>query len=337
MTRVIEKRYDLADAPAFAAARAVCRRHGRGFYLACVFLPQAKRDAACAVFAFHRLIGEAIGQPDPSDPPSSAATIPGSSCCSGGSLDQSLAMVRHRLEDIYAGRLELPLPQFRGEEQHVLQALASTVHRHEIPMQYFLDMAEGYRMDRTISRYATWNALEKYCYYTGGVASLILSCIFGLRHSEARHQAVKLGNAMRLTNMLRHVGKDRNRGRIYLPLEDMVRFRYGERDLAGGAVNDNFRRLMKFQIARARKLYSEGAEGICWLADDGSRLTAASLAAVQSGLLNTIERRNYDVFSTHAKMSAGQKLRRFPAAWRLARRQADEPMPIVFEGGGARD
>jgi phytoene synthase len=139
-----------------------------------------------------------------------------------------------------------------------------------------------------------------------------------------------MGNAMKLTSILRDVKEDWRRGRVYLPLEDLARFRYSERDLAAGVVNDNFRELMRFEIARARKMYREAADGVCWLAGDGSRLAASVAAVVHAGTLNAIERQGYDVFSRRAQLTPSQKFRRLPAAWRLARRRAETPLPDVF-------
>jgi phytoene synthase len=258
-----------------------------------------------------------------------------SSCCSADGLDGRLLMLRDRLDEIYDGRLELPAPDSRSEAQHALRAFELTVRRYEIPRQYFLDIAHGRRADLTVSRYATWASLEKHCYHVAGVLGLVMTCVFGATHSGAGEQAVKVGNAMRLTKILRDVREDFERGRIYLPLEDMARFRYGERDLEAGVVNDNFRELMRFQIARARRLYDNGAEGLCWLAGDGSRLTASTMAVVYAGILDAIERQRYDVFARRARLTTPRKLRRLPLAWRLARRTPGEPLPDVF--GARRD
>ena len=151
--------------------------------------------------------------------------------------------------------------------------------------------------------------------------------VLGLTHSGAREQAIELGVAMQLTNILRGIKKDVERGRIYLPLEDMIRFGYSERDLAGEVVNDNLRGLMRFEIERARALYRSGAEGICWLAGDGSRLAAATTAVLHAGILDAMERREYNVFRGPTGLNIGQKLRRLPAAWRLGRRQPEERLP----------
>ena len=118
------------------------------------------------------------------------------------------------------------------------------MHRYELPKQYFLDLLAGCRMDLTVSRYQNWEELEKYCYRVAGVVGLIMSRVFNVRDEAALKNAVGMGNAMQLTNILRDVREDRDRGRIYLPLEDMVRFGYTEADLAAGIVNENLRGLM---------------------------------------------------------------------------------------------
>jgi phytoene synthase len=334
--------------PAFAAARNICRRHARSFYFASFFLPPRKRDAAYAVYAFCRMIDDAIDLPHDESfagarglrhhpamvSPRSLKVLdpaPGrDDHCSIDTLENRLAMLRDRLDEMYDGRLELPAPAARSEAQHALRAFTHTVHRYEIPKQYFMDVAEGCRMDLTVARYATWADLENYCYHVAGVVGLIMSCVFGLRHSGACAQAIAMGNAMQLTNILRDVKEDFDRGRIYLPQEDLVRFGYTENELARGEVNQRFRELMRFEIARARELYRTGAEGLCWLAGDGSRLTASAMAVIYSGILDAIERQDYDVFAQRAHLTTPQKFRRLPAAWRLARRESGEPLPRLF-------
>jgi phytoene synthase len=317
---VAQRRMRAAD-PALAAgleaARAICRRDCGGFYVASFFLPKHKRDASYAVGAFCRMTRDAIRGDEAES----------GSCCSSDSVASRLAMFRERLDELYAGSLDLPNPEFRSQQQHVLHAFSSTVERYEIPKQHFLNLADGYRMDLTVSRYATWKSLENYCSHGGGAIAAILSCVLGLTHSDAKHHAAQLGNASHLTRLLRDIKTDWTRGRVYLPLEDLVRFRYSEKDLAASVVNENFRELMGFEIARARQLYRDGAEGICWLAGDGSRLSASVFVAMHSGILDEIERRGYDVFSRPAQLSAAQKIRRIPVAWKLARRQAGEAMP----------
>ncbi|CAN5427388.1 phytoene synthase [soil metagenome] len=329
---------------AFAAAKQMCREHARSFFFASFFLPQRKREAAYAVYAFCRMIDDAIDVPDEAPlvgaavrrthPAISLPQIEEQQAMGGCSLDQletRLELLSDRLDEIYDDRLELPAVGSRSSQQHALVAFAHTAREYEISKQYFLDVASGCRMDLTIKRYADWPALENYCYHVAGVVGLIMSCIFGLQHSDAKKQAVMMGNAMQLTNILRDIKEDFDRGRIYLPQDEMKRFGYSESDLANGVVNESFRELMRFQIARARQLYQDGAAGLCWLAGDGSRLTASAMAVIYSGIFDAIESQRYDVFTSRAHLTTAQKIARVPRAWKLAKRLSTEPMPILFK------
>ena len=177
---------EIAPAPdldaAFRASRAICQRHAKSFYFASFFLPKQKRNAAYAVYAFCRMIDDAIDQ-------NSDAS------CDCGGLDVRLSMFQDRLNEIYSGTLDLPNPEFRSETQHALFAFSQTVHRYEIPKAYFLELAQGCQMDLTVRRYATWSSLENYCYHVAGVVGLIMACIFGVRSS--RHASMRLRWEMR--------------------------------------------------------------------------------------------------------------------------------------------
>ena len=345
---------DPADAPAFRAARNACRRHAGGLYFASAFLPAAKRDAAHAAYAFCRMIRDAIeaGGGDPASGPtgdrlrhtplaalprSAVAGVPAGvsgGCCSPHPLDQHLALLRDRLNDLYEGRLELPSVAGRSDEHHALHAFAAAARRYQIPRHYFLDFAQGCRDDLAVSRYATWTSLERHLQRCGGAAGLIAGGVFGVTHSGASEYAVKAGKVMRLTAILQNLRADAAQGRVYLPLEDLAAYRYSERELSAGVVNENFRRLMAFQVDRARRLFAEAAEGLCWVAGDGSRLTAATVLVWGAKVLDAIERQGYDVFSRQPAPGAAARLRALPLAWRLARRGPDAPVPAFAAARG---
>jgi phytoene synthase len=185
-------------------------------------------------------------------------------------------------------------------------------------------------MELTHRRFATWAALERFLHHSRGVLGPILCAVLGVRHSDAPQHAAQLAVAIALIERLRNLREDAMSGRICLPLEDMVRCGYSEPDLMAAKANDAFGELMKLKVARARELLCSGAEGICWLASDGSRMAVATVAVMYGAVLREIERRRYDVLSSRVELTTGQKVRRIPAAWRLARRQADEPLPGVF-------
>ena len=287
---------------AYAAARAICRHHAKSFHFASHFLPRPKRDHAYAVYAFCRLLDDAADEEPSID-----------------SVEHFVAL----LDTIYRGDADAIV-------EPALRAFAHTVEACAIPQRYFLDLADGCRMDFTISRYETWAELERYCYRVAGVVGLIMCHVFDLHDPAAQAQAVAMGNAMQLTNILRDVREDFERGRIYLPREDLDRFGVDERTIASRRVTERFEALMSFEIARARSLYRDGSRGLCRLPGDGSRLTACVMACVYGGILGAIERNRYDVFRSRAHLSMPGKLARIPRAWRLNRCEVGEPTPDVW-------
>ena len=133
----VETDPDPALTTAFRASRAICQQHAKSFYFASFFLPKRKRDASYAVYAFCRMIDDAIDQDDASIQDSGQT-----GCCGGSALDTRLNLFRDRLDEIYSNRLELPNPDFRSPTQQVLFAFSRTVERYEIPKDFFLDLAQ---------------------------------------------------------------------------------------------------------------------------------------------------------------------------------------------------
>jgi phytoene synthase len=295
---------------AFAAARQICRSRSRGLFFAYSFLPHRKRDAACALFAFRRMIDDVL------DAPQEQANA---GCCGGGDSDATIGLLRQRIDEVYGGSLDLPDASERTSEQNVLVAIMHVVRKFEVPRSCFVDLVNARQAERAVTRYPTWNRLESHCQQLEGSFALATCCVLGMTHSDAQRHAIAFGTALRLTQVLRDVKRDWARRRIYLPLEDMARFRYSERELAAGVVNEQFRELMKFEIARARELYRDAAAGLRWLADDGSRLAAAIILVMNEGILDAIAANGYDVFSHRATLSVGRKMVLAPRAWALAR------------------
>jgi 15-cis-phytoene synthase len=300
MIRPLERNFPIAVDD--AAAEAICRRHAKSFYFASHFLPEEKRRHAYAVYAFCRLLDDAVDEaPDPA------------------TQEARLVRFGRLLDGAYAGEL----PTGDAEDAAALRAFSRTVRACGVPKAHFEELAEGCRMDLTVRRYADWPALELYCYRVAGVVGLIMCYVFGLTDPRAHRQAVAMGNAMQVTNILRDVAEDLSRGRVYLPQGDLARFGVTEADLAAGRTSDGFVDLMRFEIARARSLYAEGAVGLSALPGDGSRQTAAVMATVYGGILGAIERNGYDVFTKRAHLSTWQKIKRLPLALRVARADSD--------------
>jgi phytoene synthase len=333
----------------FDAARQICKQHARSFYFSSFFLPVPKRNAAYAVYAFCRLLDDATDEassprevageidrfvalleevygaagnpksenrnpkeiPNPKSELKNATTSSSQAGCEGAPEGPDSLAFDPALRGYPQNRLV--------RDEMALRAFAMTVRQYDIPQSCFLEIAEGCRMDLTISRYQTWEDLRKYCYRVAGVVGVIMSRVFGLDDPAVEAQAIMMGEAMQLTNILRDVKEDAERGRIYLPLEDLERFGYAEHDLMCGVVNEPFRLLMKFEIDRARQLYRTGAEGLSHLADDGSRFTATAMGVIYAGILRAIEKLDYDVFSSRARLTLPQKLLRLPAARRISR------------------
>jgi phytoene/squalene synthetase len=307
---------DPADAAAFKAAREMCRAW-EDFTFAARFLDPAKRNAACAVVAFFGMIAEAIGA-NREDLTGAkglrqhpAVVSPAGACCSSEESEALLETFRARLDQIFDSGLELPSPGSRSPQQHALHALARTAERFELRREHFLRFAEERARDATIARYPTWNKLEQHCRATGGSIAAAVGEVLGLQHSDAARGIERLGVGLRLVQLLRNVEADRQQDRIYVPLEDMARCRYSERDLLADVVNDQLDALWKHEADRAESTLAEGMAAIPWIAGERSRVFASVLVVLARATLKRPP--------TRPHLTTAMRLRQLPAAWRLAR------------------
>jgi phytoene synthase len=235
-------------------------------------------------------------------------------CCSG----DVAPLVRSRIEAMYDGALELPLPQFRDDTQKTLAAVQEVVRTYQIPLQRWLDLLDGVVADAGVRRYATWRSLERHCLQTGGSVAVIVAGVLGVTSSDVGF-AEKNGIAARLTNILANLKADLQADRIYFPIEDLARVRCTERELLARRASDPVRELIRMEVERARRLFADGAGELRWLAGDGSRMAAATFVAMQTAVLDAIERAGFDVFTADLRLSAARRLRQLSVAWRLAR------------------
>jgi 15-cis-phytoene synthase len=244
----------------------------RSFYFATRFLPRDLARAAHAVYWFCRYTDDLVDE------------------C--GTVEQG----RRDLEK-WAGRVEAAL---RGcEPSHpVLKVFLDTARAKNIPSEYPLELIEGMRMDLNGTRYRNFAELRTFCYRVASVVGLMMSHAIGFE-DPALDYAIDLGIAMQLTNILRDIAEDWQRGRVYLPSEEMERFGYSERALAGGERTPEFRALMRFQVARARDYYDRAVPGIALL-DPRGRFAVQVAADVYREILSVIEARDYDVFGGRA-------------------------------------
>ncbi|MEO0984770.1 MAG: 15-cis-phytoene synthase CrtB [Cyanobacteria bacterium J06639_14] len=284
---------------AYEVCRQITAEYSKTFYLGTLLMTPEKRRAIWAIYLWCRRTDELV------DGPQAALTN-----------EDTLNRWEKQLESIFQG---CPV-----DDTDV--ALVDTLKRFPLDIQPFRDMIEGQRMDLYRDRYSTFEELELYCYRVAGTVGLMSTTIMGVDPDQntapwRRYQslpnpteeAVALGIANQLTNILRDVGEDARRGRIYLPLEDLALFDYTEEDLMNGVIDDRWRSLMQFEIQRARKFYREAQRGISLLSSD-ARWPVWSALVLYSKILSVIERNGYDVFNKRAYVPTVNKLGCLPSA-----------------------
>ena len=195
-----------------------------------------------------------------------------------------------------------------------MMAWQDTLKSYAIPIELPLDLMDGVAMDIEFKPFETFEELYVYCYKVAAVVGLMTSEIFGYSDKKALEHAIELGIAMQLTNILRDIGEDVDRGRIYLPLEDLRRFNYSQEEFMQKRINNNFTNLMKFQIERARSYYRSSEKGIPML-ERQSRFGVCISSINYGNILSAIEKNNYDVFSKRAYRSFYQKISTIPYVW----------------------
>ena len=277
---------------AYTYCAQLTRASSRTFYLASRLLPGQKRRAARALYAFCRATDDMIDQV--------------------AHFDDA-----RRLLDAWRERVARPPNVY----DPIPLAWADTKARYRIPHGYEAQLIEGIARDLRQQRYATFAELADYCYGVASTVGLMVMHIVHFQSEDALPYAVKLGIALQLTNILRDVGVDWQAGRLYLPLDELARFGLSEDDVAGGVVDDRWRALMRFQIARTRALYAEAERGIALLDADG-RFAIAAAADLYRAILADIETHDYDVFHRRAHLGAWGKLQRLPDVWWATRRPA---------------
>lgn len=274
--------------------RQQARHHAKSFYFASVALPQEKKFAAYAVYAFCRYADDLVDRGE-------------------GDVAVQLAHLDATFDEIVQGQ---------NSDLAFAPAFAWAVKKYNLPKKPFLELLEGVGMDTGHVRIADWPALRHYCYHVASVVGLIMAGIFECRDEKALEHAIELGIAMQLTNILRDVAEDLQMNRIYLPATELAEYALSETSLREGKVTADWRRFMQFQINRAREFYVSSESGIPSLAADGSQLTVWLMRHVYAGILDEIESRQYDVFSGRASTSLPTKLKLAARAWRSSRKKS---------------
>jgi phytoene synthase len=281
---------------AYEYCREVSWKHAKTFYFATHFLPAPKRRAVHAVYALCRYVDDIV---DHCEDKLSRKSL---------TKDKIILLInkwRTDIESCYAGALI---------DHPIMIAWHDTLKKYHIPKNLPLELIDGVCMDLKQNRYETFDDLYTYCYKVASVVGLMTSEIFGYTSEESLKHAVELGIAMQLTNILRDVGEDAQKGRIYLPLEDLKKFNLTEADVLNCVISENFINLMKFEIERARHYYNESEKGIAMLTQD-SRLAVKVSHDNYSRILQRIEEINYDVFKQRAFVSNTKKIALLPYMW----------------------
>ena len=266
----------------YAYCDQVARSAARNFYYGFLLLPRPKRMALCAAYAYMRRIDDLADTPGPVE-----------------TKRQSLAEWRDLTERALQGQ---------PNQEPVWPALIDTVERFHIPPRYLLDVVAGAEMDLEDTVYQTFTDLRRYCYHVAGAVGLVCLYVFGFSDPCAPELAEQMGIAFQLTNILRDLGQDWRMGRVYLPEEDFGRFGCNREDLArSSAPSEPLAEMLRFEAQRAWEFYRE-AWALVPLVSEDSRRALWALARIYSGLLEEIERRQFDVFSGRVRLSMAEKI-----------------------------
>jgi 15-cis-phytoene synthase len=266
--------------------RRLAKRTARNFYYSFLTLPRERRRAMCVLYAFMRVTDD---------------------------LGDSAEPVAVRVAALKQWRESLLRACQTGVFNHpVLPALADLIHRDNIPVSYLLDVIAGVEMDLAPVAFATFDQLAGYCYHVAGAVGLACIHLWGFHDDRAPAAAIDCGTAFQLTNILRDLREDTERGRVYLPREDLDRFHLTTADLAGmnragGGHDERFVRLMQFEVARAREYYAR-ARTLQEYLDPPGKPILETMLRIYGGLLDEIERRGYDVFSGRVELSPWRKI-----------------------------
>ena len=260
------------------------RHHSKSFYLSSALLPDAKRRATRALYAFCRVGDDLIDR-------------------SAG--DPQAAIERWS---------DLTLAADPLSDDPVVLAWSHTRSIYRIPHRYAEQLVNGVTRDLHQTRYQTFDELAEYSYGVASTVGLMSMHIVGFSGPEAIPYAVKLGVALQTTNILRDVGEDYRSGRVYLPQAELAAFGITEDQIAAGRVDDRWREFMRFQIARNRQLYQEAWPGIALLNRDG-RFAIAAAAILYRGILDDLEAHDYNNFTRRAYVNHRGKMARLAQAW----------------------
>ena len=287
----------------------MCRKEtqqwAKTFYLGTLLLPYEKRKAIWAIYVWCRRTDELMDSPEALKK-------------SEEELSENLNSWEENTKNIFKGIVKTDLDA----------VLSDTLEKYPQTIDPYLDMIAGQRMDLTKFRYKNFDELKLYCYRVAGTVGLMTQNVMGIdafyeaaswiEVPDISEAAVALGIANQLTNILRDVGEDRHRGRIYLPQDEIKQFGYSEEELLLGKINSQWKNLMAFQLNRAREWFKSSEEGIKWLSADARWPVWTSLRLYRK-ILNSIENLDYDVFNNRAYVNKTIKAFEIPISFLISR------------------
>ena len=287
----------------------MCRKEtqqwAKTFYLGTLLLPYEKRKAIWAIYVWCRRTDELMDSPEALKK-------------SEEELSENLNSWEENTRNIFKGIVKTDLDA----------VLSDTLEKYPQTIDPYLDMIAGQRMDLTKFRYKNFDELKLYCYRVAGTVGLMTQNVMGIdafyeaaswiEVPDISEAAVALGIANQLTNILRDVGEDRHRGRIYLPQDEIKQFGYSEEQLLLGEINTQWKNLMAFQLHRAREWFKSSEEGIKWLSADARWPVWTSLRLYRK-ILNSIENLDYDVFNNRAYVNKTIKAFEIPISFLISR------------------
>jgi phytoene synthase len=275
--------------PELAKSYAECKRlnaqHGKTYYLATLLLPPAKRPFVHALYGFARYADEIVDD--------LASTL--SDAQKAEALEKWGSSV---IADIKSGK----------SHDHIGAALVDTVKRFDIPISYFEAFLKSMQMDLTITQYQSYEDLMEYVYGSAAVIGLQMLPILGTLSDEAYVAAEKLGVAFQLANFIRDVGEDLDRGRVYLPLQELARHGVTRQMLEARNLTPDIKSALKEQIARVRQLQAEASSGIKLLSPE-SRACIEAASELYCGIVDEVEKIDYEIFKKRAKTSTWRRVK----------------------------
>ena len=257
-----------------------CAASGSSFYYSFLFLPAERRRAIMALYAFCREVDDVVDE-----------------CNDVALASTKLAWWRQEIERVADGQPQHP----------VGLALKAASGQFNLPKEQLLEVIDGMEMDLTQSRYLDFKGLSLYCYRVASVVGLLAAEIFGVQDRQTQKYAHDLGMAFQLTNIIRDIGEDARRGRIYIPMDELEQFNVPAADILNGKYSDNFTALMRFQAERAERYYAQALAQMP-AADRKSQRPGLIMAAIYRTLLDEIRRDNFQVLHQRIALTPVRKL-----------------------------